>query len=173
MPRLSELNSADRQGFVACLGGVFEHSPWIAEAAYDARPFADRARLHGAMMAVIERAAPERQIAFLNAHPELGARAEIVPDLTTESRNEQMSAGLNRLSPDEFAWFQTRNQAYRARFGFPFIIAVRHHSKQSIMDDFERRLAGTPAAERAQALREIAAITRLRLDDLIEEDDRA
>src|SRR5581483_6957130 len=107
----------DRAGFVGVLGSVFEHAPWVAEAAFAARPFASRDALHGAMMAVVERAAPADQLAFLNAHPELGSRAEVVPDLTADSRAEQMSAGLTRLSPDEAAWFSTHNRAYRARFG--------------------------------------------------------
>jgi OHCU decarboxylase len=169
--QLAEINQADRATFVRLLGHVFEHAPWVAEAAYDARPFADRAALHAAMTAVVARAAPARQVAFLNAHPELGSRAEVVPDLTASSRFEQTSAGLTRLSPDEATWFRARNQAYRARFGFPFIIAVRRHTKQSIMDAFERRLAGQPDDERAQALAEIAAITRLRLDGMIEDGD--
>jgi 2-oxo-4-hydroxy-4-carboxy-5-ureidoimidazoline decarboxylase len=169
--RLAEVNHADRATFVRLLGHVFEHAPWVAEAAFDARPFADRAALHDAMTTVVARAPAARQLAFLNAHPELGSRAEVVPDLTADSRHEQTSTGLTRLSPDEAAWFRTHNHAYRARFGFPFIIAVRQHTKQSIMDAFERRLAGDPDAERTQALAEIATITRLRLDSLIEDGD--
>jgi 2-oxo-4-hydroxy-4-carboxy-5-ureidoimidazoline decarboxylase len=170
--RLAEVNRADRATFVGRLGHVFEHAPWVAEAAFMARPFANVAALHDAMVAVVERAPATEQIAFLNAHPELGSRAEIVPDLTADSRDEQNAAGLTRLSPADAEWFRARNQAYREKFGFPFIIAVRRHGKQAIMDEFERRLGGTAAAERAQALREIATITRLRLDGLIEEDDR-
>jgi 2-oxo-4-hydroxy-4-carboxy-5-ureidoimidazoline decarboxylase len=169
--RLAEVNDADRTTFVARLGHVFEHAPWIAEAAHAARPFASRAALHDAMTAVVARAPAARQIDFLNAHPELGSRAEIVPDLTADSRDEQMSAGLTRLSPDEAAWFAARNRVYRERFGFPFIIAVRRHTKQSIMDAFERRLQATQEVERAQALREIGIITRLRLDAVIEDGD--
>jgi 2-oxo-4-hydroxy-4-carboxy-5-ureidoimidazoline decarboxylase len=169
--RLAEVNQLDRTTFVQRLGHVFEHAPWVAEAAFEARPFASRAALHAAMAAVVERAPPAQQIAFLNAHPELGSRAEIVPDLTADSRDEQMSVGLTRLSADEAAWFGARNRAYRAKFGFTFIIAVRRHSKQGIMDAFERRLGGTRDDERAQALREIATITRLRLDGLIEAGD--
>lgn len=169
--RLAEVNRADRATFVGLLGHVFEHAPWVAEAAFAARPFASVAALHDAMAAVVEHAPATEQIAFLNAHPELGSRAEIVPDLTADSRDEQNSAGLTRLSPAEAAWFRDHNRAYREKFGFPFIIAVRRHGKQAIMDEFERRLGGTVAAERAQALHEIATITRLRLDSLIEEDD--
>jgi 2-oxo-4-hydroxy-4-carboxy-5-ureidoimidazoline decarboxylase len=169
--RLAAVNDADRTSFVRLLGPVFEHAPWVAEAAWAARPFASRAAVHAAMMAVVERAPAAQQTAFLNGHPELGSRAEIVADLTAHSRDEQMSAGLTRLSPDEAAWFRARNQAYRQRFGFPFIIAVRAHTKQSLMDAFEHRLQGQPEAERSQALREIATITRLRLDGLIEDGD--
>lgn len=168
--RLAEINQADRAGFVRRLGHVFEHAPWVAEAAFEARPFAGLAALHDAMMAAVERAPAAQQIEFLNAHPELGSRAEVVPDLTDDSRDEQMSAGLTRLSADEAAWFRDRNRAYRAKFGFPFIVAVRQHTKNSIMAEFERRLAGAPEQERARALAEIGVITRLRLDGLIEAD---
>lgn len=169
--RLAEVNQLDRASFVRLLGPVFEHAPWVAEAAFAARPFAGHAALHDAMVAAVARAPAAEQIAFLNAHPELGSRAEIVPDLTAASRDEQTQAGLTRLSPDEAAWFRERNRAYREKFGFPFIIAVRQHAKPAIMAAFERRLGGTPDAERAQALREIAAITRLRLDGIIAEND--
>ena len=165
--RLAELNCADRDTFVRTLGPVFEHAPWVAEAVVEVRPFASQEALHAAMLDIVARAPAARQIAFLNGHPELGSRATVVVDLTPESRAEQLSAGLTQLSPDEFAWFQARNRAYRETFGFPFIIAVRRHSKQGIMDAFERRLAATPDAERAQALQEIGWITRLRLDDVI------
>ena len=169
--RLAELNRADRAAFVAALGAVFEHAPWVAAAAFDARPFASRAALHAAMMAVVERAPEAEQVDFLNRHPELGSRAEIVADLTPDSRQEQMSAGLTQLSPAEAAWFREHNRAYRARFGFPFIVAARRLTKQGIMDAFERRSAGTRADELAQALREIGWITGLRLADLVEDGD--
>jgi len=169
--RLAELNGADRAGFVGALGAVFEHAPWVAAAAYDTRPFATRAALHAAMMAAVERAPEAQRIAFLAGHPELGSRAEIVAELTPDSRREQMSAGLTQLTPDEFAWFQARNRAYREKFGFPFIVAVRRLTKQGIMDAFERRLAGSCDAELAAALREIGWITRLRLDEFIEDGD--
>jgi 2-oxo-4-hydroxy-4-carboxy-5-ureidoimidazoline decarboxylase len=169
--RLAEVNHAGRATFVRLLGHVFEHAPWVADAAFAARPFADVAALHAAMTAAVAGAPAERQLAFLNAHPELGSRAEVVADLTADSRHEQTTAGLTRLSPAEAEWFQARNRAYRERFGFPFIIAVRAHTKQSIMDAFERRLAGDRDTERVQALREIATITRLRLDGLIEKGD--
>jgi 2-oxo-4-hydroxy-4-carboxy-5-ureidoimidazoline decarboxylase len=169
--RLAELNQVDRAGFVQALGAVFEHAPWVAEAAYPARPFATRAALHAAMMAAVERAPEARRIAFLAGHPELGSRTEIVADLTPDSRKEQMSAGLTRLTPDEAAWFQARNRAYREKFGFPFIVAVRRLTKQGIMDAFERRIAGSRDDELAAALAEIGWITRLRLDDVIEDGD--
>ncbi|MBI3517111.1 MAG: 2-oxo-4-hydroxy-4-carboxy-5-ureidoimidazoline decarboxylase [Proteobacteria bacterium] len=169
--RLAELNHADRRTFVHTLGRVFEHAPWVAEAAFDARPFASRDALHATMLDVVTRAPATQQVEFLNGHPELGSRATVVAALTSESRSEQLSAGLTQLSPDEFAWFQVRNRAYREKFGFPFIVAVRRQSKQGIMVEFERRLAATPDAERAQALREIGWITRLRLDDLIRDGD--
>ena len=169
--RLAELNRADRAAFVAALGAVFEHAPWVAEAAYAARPFASRAALHDAMMAVVARASEAERLAFLNRHPELGSRAAVVRDLTPDSHDEQMSAGLTRLSPDEAVWFQARNRAYREKFGFPFIVAVRRLTKAGIMAAFEHRLGGARDDEIAQAFREIGWITRLRLDGLIENGD--
>jgi len=169
--RLAELNRADRAAFVTVLGAVFEHAPWVADAAYEARPFASRATLHDAMMAAVARAPEGERVDFLNRHPELGSRADVVRDLTPASRDEQLSAGLTRLSPDEAAWFRARNRAYREKFGFPFIVAVRRLTKAGIMAAFERRLAGTRDAECAEAFREIGWITRLRLDGLIEDGD--
>lgn len=167
MASLSCINRADRTEFVAMLGGVFEHSPWVVDEAYAARPFAGLDALHGAMMAVVEAAPRARRLALLNAHPDLGARAEVVPDLTPDSLNEQMSAGLTRLDPEEFAWFARCNRDYRERFGFPFIIAVRQHTKAEIIARFEAALVAEPEAELARAIGEIGRITRLRLAGLV------
>lgn len=159
------VNALDRAAFEAAFGPVFEHAPWVAAAAWDARPFPDADALHQACIAVLAAAPAERRLAFLNAHPELGAAAEIVDTLTLESRDEQMSAGLTSLTPGEAAWFAAMNRRYRARFGFPFIIAVRRCTKAGIVAAFERRLDGGAACEIDRAFEEIGWIARLRLDD--------
>lgn len=167
MPALAEINALDRAGFVAALGAVFEHSPWVADLAYAARPFADVATLHRAMVAAVATAGAERQLALIRAHPDLAGKAARAGALGAHSTREQAGAGLDRLSEEEFARFHRLNDAYQARFGFPFIIAVRDHDKASILAAFETRLAHDAAAERAEALRNIARIAELRLADLV------
>ncbi len=154
----------DPASFVAALGGIFENSPWVAQAAWDARPFASVAALHAAMAAVVRSAAPARQLELLCAHPELAGREAVAGDMTDASEAEQASAGLDRLTAVEMTRIGELNRAYRTRFGHPFIIAVRNHTKQGIFAAFERRLASDAEAERAAALNEVYTITRLRLD---------
>lgn len=161
---LDAVNAMDRPAFVAAFGGIFEHSPWVAERAFAARPFASREALHAAMMAAV-RAAPDAETrAFLNAHPELAGPAARARQMTTHSVSEQGSAGLDRMGEAEFDRFDRLNAAYRARFGFPFIIAVRGRSRAEILAEFARRLGREPAAEMDAALTEIATITRMRLE---------
>lgn len=161
--------SLSRDAFVARFGGVFEHAPWVAEEAFDAgldAACADAAGLHARLCAVV-RAAPERTIlALLRAHPDLAGRLALAGDLTPESTREQQSAGLDRLSRQDFARFTTLNAAYVSRFGFPFIIAVRGLSKDDILRAFEARVDAAPAAERATALAQVERIAFLRLKDL-------
>jgi len=149
--------------FVAALGTLFEHSPWVVERAWTKRPFDDAAALHRALMAVVEEATSAEKLALINAHPELAAKA--VP-LTEASDAEQAGAGLKTLSAAEFERFAALNAAYRGKFGFPFIICVRQHSKTSIFDAFAQRMSHDAATERAQALKEIGQITWLRLSDM-------
>jgi 2-oxo-4-hydroxy-4-carboxy-5-ureidoimidazoline decarboxylase len=165
---LAELNALDQAGFVAALGWVFEGSPWVAERAWAARPFASRDALHAALVAVVQAARPEEQLALIRAHPDLGTRLGRAT-LSAASAAEQAGAGLDRLSDAEFARFQDLNARYRERFGFPFIIAVRHHTRASILAAFEARLQHDAATERATALAEIAEIARLRLADAVAE----
>jgi len=164
---LAEVNLLDCAGFVAKLGFLFEGSPWIAEETWQARPFADLDRLHQALCATMYAAPIDRQIALIRAHPDLAGKAAIAGDLTPESAREQSSAGLNQLSPEEFARFTQLNLAYRDRFAFPFIICVREHTKTSILDTFVVRLGNTREQEIQTALGEIAKIARLRLLDLL------
>lgn len=138
---------------------LFEHSPWV-EARADARPpSGDR---HADLMAVVHAASDDERLALIRAHPELAEKAQ----LTDASAAEQASAGLDRLSPDEFARFHALNAAYRERFGFPFIICVRLTDKAGILAAMEQRLGNTREAEIDIAIAEIGRITRLRLEDM-------
>lgn len=156
----------DRSSFTNSLGAVFEHSPWVAEAAWPARPFADVAALHRAMVAAVRAVSIERQVELICAHPDLAGRAARSSALTASSVAEQGSAGLLSLSVAEYDRFHRLNAAYRERFGFPFVIAVRHHSKATVLAAFETRLGNSRDAEIEAALQEIFTITRLRLDAL-------
>jgi 2-oxo-4-hydroxy-4-carboxy-5-ureidoimidazoline decarboxylase len=162
MHTLESLNVALREEFVAALGDVFEHAPWVAAAAAAKRPFATVTALHDAMLAAVTSAPVETQLAFLNAHPELGSKVARA-DWTADSKSEQGGLGLDRLSDAEFARFQRLNAAYRAKFQFPFIICVRRQTRDALLAAFERRSALDPVTERATALAEIGHITRLRL----------
>jgi 2-oxo-4-hydroxy-4-carboxy-5-ureidoimidazoline decarboxylase len=165
---LANLNACDRDSFVAVLGGVFENAPWLAERAFAARPFATVADLDAAMMQAMASAAEAEQIGLIRGHPELGSRVARAGAMTEQSRLEQGSLGLDRLSEDEFARFERLNAAYRQRFEFPFVICVRRHTRDSLLDNFELRLTNSPDAERATALREIGHIARLRLVEAVE-----
>jgi 2-oxo-4-hydroxy-4-carboxy-5-ureidoimidazoline decarboxylase len=167
---LAKLNDLDRAGFVATLGGVFEGPPWIVEATWEQRPFATRAALHQALCEVMLAAPEERQVALLRAHPDLVGRAALAGTLSPASAGEQAAAGLDALTPDEIATFQRLNQAYRERFGFPFVICARANKKASILAGFERRLGSTRADEIATALDEVSQIGALRLADLVDAD---
>jgi 2-oxo-4-hydroxy-4-carboxy-5-ureidoimidazoline decarboxylase len=156
---------SDRDAFVARYGTLFEHSPWIAEAAWEQGPFDSPEALHAAMVAVVRRAPRDAQVALIRAHPDLAGRAAIAGELTADSTREQASAGLDRLTPQEYADFTAVNTAYRERFGFPFVICAREHDKASILAAARERLAHDGDEEVEVALGEIAKIARLRLED--------
>ena len=164
---LDALNTMDRAGFVAALGATFEHSPWVAEGAFTARPFRSVDALHAAMLAVVAGLPHAQQVAFLNGHPELAGKEAQVGTMTNDSVAEQSSAGLDALSRDEMREMTRLNAQYRARHGFPFIVAVRRYSKAQIFDEMRRRIGNPGEAERAEALAQIGAITRLRLARLL------
>jgi len=164
---LSEINSLDRAAFVAALGHLFEHSPWVAERTWPQRPFSDVARLHAALCAKMRAAAKDEQLALIRAHPDLAGRLAQQNKLTAESTREQASAGLNRLSDAELAEFQRHNSAYIARFGFPFIICARLNNRATILAAMQSRLGNSADVEFQTALGEIEKIARLRLDDLV------
>jgi OHCU decarboxylase len=160
----------DRTPFTARFGGVFEHSPWIAEAAWEAGlgPDQDSAEgLHAALCAVFRAAGPERQLGVLRAHPDLAGRLAVAGELTASSSAEQASAGLDRCTPAEFARFQDLNTRYISRFGFPFIMAVKDRSRAEILDAFGRRIDNATDTEFATALAEVEKIALLRLKDLL------
>lgn len=164
---LDQLNTLDHAAFVAQLGGIFEHSPWVAERVSGQRPFATREALHSAMCAVVDAASAAEQLALIRAHPQLAGKAAIRNELTAASLSEQRGAGLDQCSPAEFARLRELNDAYQQRFGFPFILAVRGHTRDSIIANMASRIAQSPADEHAQALRQIAQIADLRLADLV------
>jgi len=161
---LGEINAMPAADFAAALGDVFEHAPWVAERAAADRPYPTVAALHDGLMQAVDGAPVATQLAFVRGHPELGGKLARAGAMTAASRSEQGGLGLDRLDDEEFARFARLNAAYRERFGFPFIICVRHHTRASILAEFGRRLANDPAAELATALAEIGHITRLRLD---------
>lgn len=170
---IDQINTLEQPQFVAALGFVFEQSPWIAAEAWQARPFAGLGQLHAAMCAVMRGASSDQQIVLIRAHPDLAGKAAIAGTLTAESTREQASAGLNQLTPEEFTEFTRLNQAYRDRFGFPFVICVREQTRRSILDHFIVRLEHTPQQEVITALDEIAKIAWLRLRDAVAEGDSA
>jgi len=165
--RLAAVNALDREAFVALLGGIFEHSPWVAAAAWEVRPFASTDALHSAMVAAVDRAGEARQLELLRAHPELAGKAAIRGELTDDSAQEQASARLDRCSPEEFARLQALNATYNAKFGFPFIVAVKGLDRAGVLQQFAARLEHDPAAEFREALAQVAKIARLRLIALI------
>ena len=164
---LREINALDRAGFVAALGGIFERSPWIAEAAWERRPFASVDALHAAMLTVVHDAGEARQLALLRAHPELAGKAMVRNELTTDSTQEQAGAGLTQCTPAEFARLAALNARYSAKFGFPFILAVKGYNRAGILREFARRLDNDRATELGECLAQVAKITRFRLDALV------
>jgi 2-oxo-4-hydroxy-4-carboxy-5-ureidoimidazoline decarboxylase len=166
---LNDLNETDRTTFVQRLGGIFEHSPWVAERAFDQRPFASVGALHRAMVEAVAAADDEAKLALLRAHPDLAGKAALAGKLTEHSRREQAGAGLDQLTPEEYARFHTLNTRYREKFGFPFILAVKGHTKHSILRSFEARLPHSREEEIAAALEQVYRIAELRLLELLGE----
>ena len=170
---VDEVNRLGEDEFVARFGSLFEHSPWVAEEAWNERPFHGFAGLHAAFLGAMYGAPPERQLALIRAHPDLAGKAAVAGALTPESKGEQASAGLDRLSPEEYEEFNRLNEAYGEKFGFPMIFAVREHTKETILAGAEARLAHSRPEEIEAALREIGKIARLRLGDMVEPGESA
>lgn len=168
-PTLAELNSCPPERFLAVLGTVFEHAPWVAEAALPARPFRSVDALHAAMMAVLQALPEPALLELLRGHPELAGSAARAGTMTADSADEQGSLALQALAADEAAQWDALNTAYRERFGFPFILCIRRHDRASALQAFLQRLHNTRDTELRHALDEIAAISRLRLAQRVHE----
>ena len=178
------VNDLDQGGFVARFGGLYESSPWVAEEAWRERPFGGFSELHEAFVRAMRGAPQERRMDLIRAHPDLAGKAAVAGELTPESRGEQTSAGLDRLTPEEYEAFTRMNVDYRERFGFPMIVCVREHTrmpsteteiptitKETILQNARDRLKNSREEEIEVALGEIAKIARLRLEDLVETDE--
>jgi len=169
---ISVLNSCSKDDFVADLANIFEHSPWIAEQAAAARPYSGVKALLAAMKDAVDRAPAAQRLTLIKAHPDLANKTQRAAGLTMESTAEQNGLGLDRLSDAEFEAFERVNNAYRAKFGFPYIVCVRRHTKDSVLRDFERRLPNDVATETQTSIEEICKIAALRLDQLVSSDDK-
>lgn len=165
-----ELNALERARFVRLLGAVFEHSPWVAERAWQRRPFDSVDRLHESMLLVVGEASGEEQLALMRAHPELSGREAAKGSLTAESSTEQGRLGFLDLDRSQLERMAELNRRYQQRFGFPCIVALKlHASRESVLADMRRRLGNTLQAEMATALEQIGHIARGRLDKIVEE----
>jgi 2-oxo-4-hydroxy-4-carboxy-5-ureidoimidazoline decarboxylase len=164
---LAELNALDEARFVDALGGIFEHSAWVAKAVAAHRPFLDVAGLHAAMVNAVTAAPARARLDLIRAHPELAGKAAVSGALTVESTREQAGAGLAHCSPQEFARLHELNDAYNAKFGFPFIVAVKGLDRTAIIEQFARRVQNDPGVEMSEALAQIGRIARFRLDALL------
>lgn len=172
MLKLSDLNVCSKDDFVAALANVFENSPWVAGQAALLRPFAGIHELFAAMKSAVDRAPEQLRLALIRAHPDLASKTQRAAGLTAESNAEQNSAGLDRLSDAEYQAFERVNNAYRSKFGFPYIVCVRRHTRDSILRDFERRLPNDARAEAQTSIGEIGRIAALRLDQLVASEDK-
>ncbi len=167
MITLQELNVLNESEFVTLIGPIFEASPWIAKRTWPNRPFDGVDSLHDSLCQSMHKAKEEEKLALIRAHPDLAGRAARQGSLTPESTAEQAGAGLDRLTDQEIASFSRMNQEYRARFGFPFVVCVGEHTKESILTSFAARLENTKERETETALAEVCKIARLRLYDLV------
>jgi len=166
---LEDLNACDRQAFAEAVGGVFEHSPWVAERAWNYRPFASVDALHAAMTSVVAAVNRSAQLALLRAHPDLGTRARAGTPMSDASAAEQAGAGLDRLGPEVLEELLRLNDVYRRRFGFPFVLAVRESTAAQVLDALAERVSAPPEEEFAEAMRQVARIARFRLEALLVE----
>lgn len=167
LPTLAQLNAADAAAFLDHLGGVFEHAPWVAAAVVGERPYASTDALHRAMLAAVAACPEEARVALFNGHPELAGAAARLGQMTSDSVREQGGLALGALDAADGARWDALNADYRARFGFPFILCIKRHTRATALAVFEARLANDLATELAGTLAEIGRITRLRLAERI------
>ena len=164
---IAQLNALDRAAFTGALGHLFEHSPWVAEQTWARRPFRDAAHLHLELCSTLRAAPVERQLELIRAHPDLAGRLAQQRKLTAASTREQANAGLDQLTDAELAEFTRLNDAYRKKFGFPFVICARLNAKAAILAAMQARVESSSDAEFAIALGEIEKIAWLRLQDVL------
>lgn len=164
---MASINAMDQPAFVQKFGGIFEKSPWVAEKAWEKRPFASLDAMHAAMVVVVKFSPLPSQLALLQSHPDLAGKEAQAGAMTSSSVSEQASAGLNALSKAEIERISDFNSAYKQKFGFPFIIAVRMHTKEGIFFDFAQRLANDTQTEYQNDLQNVYAITKLRLQTML------
>lgn len=162
---LQQLNRMNKQEFTQSLGGIFEHSPWVTEAAWEDRPFRTVPELHQVMMKVVVNAGEKNTLALLRAHPDLATRLQVSP----LSKAEQQGAGLDRLTPEQFLLLGDLNRRYTAKFNFPFILAVRGRTVEDIITSLKERLSCSLEAEQERAIAEIARITWFRVEEAVAE----
>ncbi len=162
-----EASNLDQEGFVNRFGSLYESSPWVAEGAWRERPFRSLSEMHAAFVRSVREAPSERRLGLIRAHPDLAGKAAVAGELTPESAREQASAGLDRLSPEEYEVFTRSNDAYKEKFGFPMIFAVRENTKETILSGAEARLRNSRPEEVEIALGEIAKIGLFRLQELV------
>lgn len=163
----------DLEAFLNAFGGVYEHSPWIAEEVFADGLTGDHdtiAGLHGALRDVVDEAGRDKQLALLQAHPDLAGKLAVAGELTAESTAEQASAQLDQCTAEEFEEFQSLNERYKDSFGFPYILAVRGRNRQEILDNFRSRVGNTPETEFAEALKQVHRIALLRIEALFQEE---
>ncbi len=159
-----------RKEFIERYGGIYEHSPWVAEQAYNLSAGDDTIELATVFADCVDRADDETKLALIRAHPDLAGKAAVAGELTEDSSAEQQSAGIDRCTPDEYRKLQTLNEQYRNKFGFPFVMAVRNSDRHKILAAFGERLQNDCAAEAAKAIREIHKIAGLRLAAMAREE---
>jgi len=164
---ITQLNAMPEAEFIKVLGGIYEHSPWFAEAAAKQRPFANAAELAAALRSAVDAAGQDAQVKLVRAHPELAGKAAVRGELTAESTREQAGAGLDQCTAEEFQRLQDLNTAYNRKFGFPFILAVRGYDRHGIIDAFARRIENEPAVELQTCINQIHRIAQFRLNDLV------
>ncbi len=162
--KIDQINQFSKSEFIDTFSGIFEHSPWVAEQAYAHKPFHSIEDLHQKMVEVVRGSGHAPQLKLICAHPELAGKAAVRKDLTHHSLNEQSGAGLDQCSPEEFELLQSLNAQYLTKFGFPFILAVKGHNRQSIIQNFANRLNHEKTVEFQECLEQIYRIAQFRLE---------